>query len=217
MAEKITIINSSEDHPINPSLKLWAAQQEETRNINIVRKSEDAMGGDICFLVSCEEIIDKAIRERYTYVLAIHASDLPIGRGWSPHIWAIINGADSITVSLLEAAEKVDQGKIWKKNHYKIGKSFLYKQILEIINQAHIDLMDFALKNYETIISHDQNADIEPTYFPRRTPDDSEVSPYIPIADQFNLLRVCDKNRFPAFFKLHGKKYKIVIEDYVDE
>ena len=42
----------------------------------------------------------------------IHASDLPKGRGWSPHIWGLINEAQQITISLLEAVDKVDSGDI---------------------------------------------------------------------------------------------------------
>ena len=30
--------------------------------------------------------------------------------------------------------------------------------------------------------------------------------------DQFDLMRTCDPNRYPAFFELYGKKYKIILE-----
>jgi methionyl-tRNA formyltransferase len=54
-------------------------------------------------------------RAKYDSSLVLHASDLPAGRGWSPHIWAITNGAESVTLSLLEAEDQVDSGRIWKK------------------------------------------------------------------------------------------------------
>ena len=37
-------------------------------------------------------------------------------RSWmESHIWEILNGSDHITLSLIEAAEQIDEGDIWKK------------------------------------------------------------------------------------------------------
>jgi len=33
---------------------------------------------------------------------------------------------------------------------------------------------------------------------------------------QFNKIRICDPNRYPAFFVLHGKKYKLMLEKIDD-
>ena len=38
----------------------------------------------------------------------IHESDLPHGKGWSPIQWQILEGSDSITITLLDAEDKVD-------------------------------------------------------------------------------------------------------------
>ena len=32
-------------------------------------------------------IIDEATRNKYQKALVLHAGDLPLDRGWSPHIW----------------------------------------------------------------------------------------------------------------------------------
>ena len=53
--------------------------------------------------------------------LVLHASDLPKNRGWSPHVWSILNGENDITLSLLEAEDKVDMGRIWKKAKIKLN------------------------------------------------------------------------------------------------
>ena len=55
-------------------------------------------------------------------------------------------------------------------------------------------------------------ADIEATYYPKRTPDDSEVDPDKSLRDLFNQIRVCDPNRYPAFFELHGIRYTIELK-----
>ena len=69
----------------------------------------------VFFLISFLHIVKKEIRHRFKHTLVIHASDLPVGKGWSPHIWEILKGNNKITVSLLEAEDKVDSGNIWKK------------------------------------------------------------------------------------------------------
>ena len=52
------------------------------------------------------------------------------------------------------------------------------------------------------------------TYYERRTPKDSELDINRSIKDQFNLLRIVDNERYPAFFYIGDKKYKISIEEY---
>jgi len=209
---KVSFIISDERHPINSWIETWVYERPEGQFAEIVRTSDKAKGGDICFLVSCTEILPKEFLYRYKHVLVIHASDLPKGRGWSPHIWEIINGQEEITISLLEASEKVDCGDIWHKSVHHIPKYFLYHEIIEVINKAHIDLINYAVKHHLTIDPLPQDLKITPTYFPKRTPIDSEISVHDSISSQFDLLRVCDKDRFPSFFYLYGKKFKITIE-----
>ena len=49
-------------------------------------------------------------------------------------------------------------------------------------------------------------------YLRKRTPKDSRLDPDKTIAEQFELLRVVDSQRFPAFFEYRGKRYLIKIE-----
>jgi len=212
MLKKITLIISDARHPINSWVEAWVNKRPEGQSAEIVRTSDQAEGGDICFLISCMEILPVEFMRRYTHVLVIHASDLPKGRGWSPHIWAIIQSQEELTVSLIEASKKVDCGDIWHKLTHQIPKYFLYNDIIEVVNQAHLDLIDYAVEHHATVEPLPQDLQIAPTYFPKRTPVDSEISASESIASQFDLLRVCDNNRFPGFFYLHGKKFQIKIE-----
>lgn len=216
MPKNITLIISDARHPVNSWVEAWISERPEGQVAEIVRTSDQAKGGDICFLISCTEVLPVEFMHRYTHVLVIHASDLPKGRGWSPHIWAIIQGQEELTISLLEASEKLDCGDIWHKLILHIPKYFLYKDIIDLVNGAHIDLINYAVENYAAIIPSPQDLRIAPTYLPKRNPDDSEILASESIASQFDLLRVCDKDRFPAFFYLHGKKFKIIIES-IDE
>jgi len=212
---KITILNTSEEHPINSWLKVWVKKYQATHEIQLLRSKKELVEGDILFLISCSEIISKHDRAKFKKTLVIHASDLPKGRGWSPHIWEIVSGAELITISLLEAVDKVDSGDIWKKIKINIPKTALYKEINQFIFKAELELMDFAVEKFTQIIPTKQ-PEIESSYWPKRMPKDSEIDIYKSIDEQFDLIRVSDQERFPAFFYKNGKKFKLKVEK-VDE
>ncbi len=209
---KITILSDSENHPVNRWLIKWQEKHKNKHEIVICRKKEDLVSGDLLFLISCSVLIPAEERRKYKKTLVIHASDLPLGRGWNPHVWSIINGADQITLSLLEAEDLFDSGAIWKKLHISVPPTALYDEINQILFDAEVDLMDFAVEHFEAVKPYQQNADIAPTYCPKRYPSDSEVDIHKSLNEQFNLVRVCDPERFPAFFYKDGRKFILRIE-----
>ncbi len=214
---KIDILCSSPNHPIYHHLKLWAKKCSVKHSVKLFNSKFDLNGGDILFLISCSEIINADDRGKYTKALVVHASDLPLGRGWSPHIWQIVEGKTDIVVSLLEAEDKVDTGDIWHKLKINIPEHYLYDEINTALFNAEMELMDFAIDNFETIVPVPQSADASTSYYKKRTPADSEISIHKKIEDQFDIIRVSDPNRFPAFFYHLGNKYKLTVEKIKDE
>lgn len=211
---KITILCSDASHPVNGWLEQWAVDNGDCHTIEIIRSKHEISRGDILFLISCDEIINARNRMNYRKSLVIHASDLPSGRGWSPHIWQIVEGAQAIAVTLLEAEDKVDSGKIWKKLKVAISETWLHEEINRALFDAELELMDHAVARFDSITPIEQDAEIKPTYYPKRTVENSRVDPNCSIADQFDLIRVCDPLRFPAFFELRGQKYRLIVEKY---
>lgn len=209
---QISLLCSDEQHPVNDFLKKWIGAQQGVHQVELVRRKSELSGGDILFLISCAEIVGPTDRSAYRATLVLHASDLPHGRGWSPHIWQILDGADEIILSLLEADDKVDSGRIWKKLKFPVPKDALWEEINTRLFEAEIELIDFAVSEFEQVRPIKQEPSIEPSYCLRRTPADSQIDPSQSISSQFDRIRVCDPNRFPAFFELHGKKYKLILE-----
>lgn len=208
----ITLLCSDASHPVNDYLYAWIKQHGGTQNIQLVRKKADATGGDILFLISCAEIITSHDRSKYRASLVLHASDLPLGRGWSPHIWGIERGDDSITLSLLEAEDKLDSGRIWRKTTIPVPKHALWNEINHLLFEAEIAHINFAVENFDVVVPYPQSTETEPTYFAKRSPANSKIDPEMTIAEQFNLIRVCDPNRFPAYFEHLGHRYTLKIE-----
>jgi len=209
---KITLVCTNVAHPVNAYLQSWMDEQQGVHEVELVRNKTELEGGQILFLVSCSEIIGQVDRNKYLATLVLHASDLPKGRGWSPHIWEIVNGADHITLSLLEAEDKVDSGRIWAKKQIDVPAHALWDEINHLLFMAEIELIDLAVKNFGRLTPQLQTDVAQATYYPKRTPQNSQLDPYKTIADQFNQMRVCDPNRFPAFFVHLGQRYTVKLE-----
>ena len=210
---QISILCSSADHPVNKWLEAWQRDHSREHEIAIYRDKHDLPGGDLLFLVSCSQLINAATRERYKHTFVLHASDLPRGRGWSPHVWDLLEGAESITLSLLSAEEGVDTGPIWAKQKLRVPRHALHDETNAILFSGEMALMDKALELVSKGAAPEpQNPDIDATYYTKRTPKDSEVDPRQPLTESFNKIRLMDPDRYPAFFRLHGHTYTIELK-----
>ena len=211
---KITILCTDPKHPVINRLQRWVVEMTVVgHSVLLVYDKADLLGGDILFLVSCSQLIREDDRKKYKATLVLHASDLPKGRGWSPYIWEILNGGNQITVSLLEANEPVDSGAIWLKTKFTLEGHELLPEINEKLFDAELYLMSQAVEKFEIIKPFSQFGD-PGAYMSKRSPEDSRLDPNKSIAEQFDLLRVVDSERFSAFFDYRGKRYLIKIEKY---
>jgi len=211
---KITVLCSSVDHPVHSVLLAWQARHCSQHDVEIVAGKDELTMGDILFLISCHDFIGKELRDRYKVVLVIHASDLPEGRGWSPLIWQVLEGRSNVIVTLLEAGDQIDSGDIWEQVSISLEDHELYDEINAKLFQAESDLMDYALNNFVTVIPRKQAPKGESVYL-RRNPENSRIDPDRSIAEQFELLRVSDPERYPAFFEYRGVEYMIKLEKKV--
>ncbi len=93
-----------------------------------------------------------------------------------------------------------------------ISKAALRAAFHAALFRAEMDLLDFAVDLGHRVDPKPQRTDVESSYYRLRNPSDSLIDPFRTIAEQFNLLRVCDPQRYPAFFDLHGCRYMITLE-----
>ena len=209
MGLKIEVLCSSPDHPVVPWLVQWMDKKLDDHRVRLVHFKAELGFGDILFLISVSQMIESDIRKRFRATAVVHASDLPEGRGWSPHVWSILNGGESIVVSALEAAEQMDGGAIWAKTRIEIPKTALCDEINNRLFAAVLELMTKVCNMVEAGEKPQPQDDRAPSYWPRRKPEDSEIDANQSIASQFDAIRVSDPNRYPAFFRLHGEVFEI--------
>lgn len=209
---RIDLLCTNPTHPVVPVLRRWIAERSTTHDLRLIHDASDLAQGDILYLVSCSELIGPEEREHYAHVMVLHASDLPEGRGWSPHIWDILAGKDTLTLSLLTAEDDVDTGAIWAKRRFAVPRDALHDEINALLFQVELDLMDHGI----AMVAAGETPVPQPaeggSYYARRTPEDSRLDPTRPLAELFDQIRIADPNRFPAFFEMHGETYDITLK-----
>jgi methionyl-tRNA formyltransferase len=215
---RITVLCTNREHPVVPWLQRWQSKQQSAgHDVSLCHDKSEVGAGDVLFLVSCAQFIREPQRRHFRAVLVLHASDLPRRRGMSPHIWQIIDGENAITVSLMEAREPLDSGDIWLQTRFDLAGTELLPEINERLFVAELELMDRAVAEFDSITPRPQApADAEAPVLRARTPADSRLDVHKTLAEQFDLLRTVDNDRYPAFFEHRGRRYTLKI-DTADE
>ena len=171
-------------------------------SVYLIYNHGDVIKGDVLCLLSCEKIFKK-LNYNY-YNLVVHESDLPYGKGWSPLTWQVLEGKCKIPITLFEAAEEVDSGKIYAQEVIELNGSEL---LSEIKHKQGLKTIDLIFKFFENFPMEGEKQKGKETFYKRRTLKDSELDIHKTISEQFDLLRISDNKRYPAYFLLNGVKY----------
>jgi methionyl-tRNA formyltransferase len=180
-------------------------------NVNWLHDVNLIEQGDVVYFLGCGQIVASNILEKNKHNLVVHESDLPQGKGWSPLTWQILEGKNDIPIVLLEAAEKVDSGVIYLKETMHFTGTELVEELRATQADTTFKLCLEFIDNYPDIIDKAVSQEGESSYYRRRTPEDSRLDPDKTIREQFDLLRVVDNKRYPAFFELNGEQYLLKV------
>lgn len=208
--KSVSILCTDQNHPVNPWLNRWANTNSSIATVGIFRDYRELKGGEYLFLVSCHQIIKRPIRDLFQHTLVLHASALPRGRGMSPHVWDVLSGSQKLTLTLLNAEDALDSGDIWRQTQIHLKGNEVFSEINELLFEAEMELMTWALLNCDSVSPHPQSG--EASFFRKRTPEDSRIDPSSTIEDCFDLLRIADPDRYPAFFEHRGRRFHIQID-----
>ena len=179
-------------------------------SIEIINEHKQIKNGDILILLSCEKILKKYFLDLNKHNLVVHASPLPKGKGMSPMAWQILEGKNELPVTLFEAAEALDAGDIYLQRVIKYRGDELIEELREELGKVSNEMLIEFINRADEITGKKQKG--EESFYKKRTKEDSKLDVNKTIAEQFNLLRIVDNERYPAFFELHGNKYIIKIE-----
>lgn len=205
-------IVSDADSWIKPYVyKLFDELVRLGHSVNLKNKFDSSRCYEVVFLLSYSKIIKEEELRLNKHNIVVHESDLPKGKGWSPLTWQIIEGKNQISITLFEADEKVDNGDIYLQKVLSFNGSELVDELRLAQGTATVDLCCEFLENYNEVIENKRAQCGEETFYRRRRPVDSKLDIDATIRNQFNLLRVVDNEKYPAFFEINGVKYLLKI------
>lgn len=167
--------------------------------------------GDVCFMLSCGRLLSAEQLALHRHNLVVHASDLPKGQGWSPMSWQILDGVSKIPVTLFEAVPELDSGPIYLQQHIHLQGNELVEEWRTLLAQATKELCLLWLDRHHEVVAAAKPQLGESSHYVRRRPVDSHLDPERSIAEQFNLLRIVDNARYPAFFSFAGRSFQVHI------
>lgn len=141
-----------------------------------------------------------------------HETDLPEGRGHAPLSWTLIYNRPELIVTMFSIAKAMDAGDIVGKEYYRIKK---YDTLLDLRERA-VELCKLLMqKNLPAIEKGDHVLTPQsgtPTYYRRRTPDDGQIDPSKSILEQWNLIRACHPEDYPAYFYIDEVRFFLRVE-----
>lgn len=178
-------------------------------SVKYINNKMEISNGDICFILSCSKIINKEFLLRNKHNIVVHASDLPLGKGFSPLQWQILENNEEIVLTLFEAAEIADAGPFYLKDKIKFSGIELYNEMRTLLAEKIIEMCINYVRNLDGLIPVEQAG--KESFYRKRNEDDDRVDPEKSIAEQFNHFRIADNDNFPLWFIHKNRKYYLRI------
>jgi methionyl-tRNA formyltransferase len=181
-------------------------------DFHFIYDEKELIDFDLVFVLGYTKILSHEIISSNALMLVVHESDLPLGRGFAPVQWQVLEGKKKITLCLIKISEEVDAGDICEKTFMVLNGTELYDELRQKQAKATYELISSFLIDYPNICFSKQTGNA--SYYRRRTIEDSKLDINKTIGEQFNLLRICNNTDWPAFFEIEGVKYSLKIEKY---
>lgn len=172
--------------------------------------------GDVLFILSYFKIIPEKALGLHDNNIVVHASPLPAGKGFSPMAWQIVEGSNLITFSLFEAVKELDAGPVYLRSELALNGTELFQEWKEDQNRKVLEMVRDFVVQLPGILKKGIPQEGQETVYPRRTCENDRLDPEKSLASQFDTLRVCNPDKYPAWFDFRGRKYRLRIEEYED-
>jgi methionyl-tRNA formyltransferase len=157
--------------------------------------------------------VSASILSQYQRNLVMHESELPKGKGCSCLCWQILEGENkfSVTVTLFEAAKKVDSGGIYAHEwlefdgHERIGELRAVQTAGDVnpLQEARFGISGILAKAWEQVGKE--------SYYPRRKSADSRLNTSQSIIDRYALLGILEQQAVPGISENEGHEYMIAV------
>lgn len=121
----------------------------------------------------------------------------------------ILEGASTIPITLFEATAELNAGPIYMQQQIELQGHELVEEWRPLQAELTFELCLTWFDPYRVVVAAAQPQHGEASDYRRRRPADSQLDPERSLAEQFDLLRVVENQRYPAFFPWRGRRYII--------
>ena len=155
-------------------------------------------------------IVPAHIVEKHECV-CFHMTDVPYGRGGSPLQNLIVRGHKETKLTALRMVKELDAGPVYLKEPLSLDGSAeeIYHRASELTWRIIQQLVEGCITTIPQLG--------EPTFFKRRTPDQSEIPEGLTLDQVYDYIRMLDAPGYPkAFIRQAGKVVEFHKASYVD-
>ena len=206
---KVTILID----PNNSWIEEFAKKIKYNKKKYIVKFSKSSFhvsNQDIVLVLSYTKILKSNFLKKNKLVLIAHPSNLPRNKGFAPVQNQMLKNKKKIIFSLIKAEKNVDSGPICLKIPFYLDGLELYDEFRQKQGEAVIKLIQKFFKKYPKVKFKPQIG--KSTFNKKRTNKDYEINIFKNIKSQFNILRICNNDFYPAYFVY--KKQKFILKIY---
>ena len=173
---------------------------------------------DLLLVVSWRYLLSPEIYQRPRLgTFVFHDSLLPAYRGFSPTVWAIINGESQTGVTLFNIAAEVDAGDIVDQQSVPIGSDDTIAQVMEKVTQIYMELLE---RNLMRLLTGDAprtpQDHARATYTCKRVPQDNLIDWHSTSDRIYNLIRAVTAPYPGTYTYLGGRKLRVWSASKVD-
>ena len=154
---KITILTDNPNSWILPFVEDLKKDLNKVHDVVHIFKTSDIISGDIMFILSCEKILKSKYLKFHKSNVVVHPSKVPLGKGWSPLAWQILEGYNSIPVSLFEAVEAVDAGDVYIVDYINLKGDELNDEIKHQQGLITIKMVKKYIAEFDSIVGIPQH------------------------------------------------------------
>lgn len=208
--KKVIIYNDIEDSFIKEGLNKFANKYKNPKYKIIYKPTtQKIFYSEISIFVSCSKILNLKDLSKSNLNVVVHPGKLPQERGSAIISWKMLRNEKKITITMFEPDNNLDSGDIIYSKSFNISKTSLIEEIRNKQQKITFDLIDKLLTQYPKINKKKQIG--RAVYYKKRKAEDSEININKTLKSQFSLIRTCDNERYPAFFKYKNKTFVLKI------
>lgn len=166
---------------------------------------------DCVFVVGWYWLLSPELLRSVPYgFIGVHNSLLPQYRGFSPLVWAMINGEKEAGYSIFSLTEGVDDGPLWAQERIPLGPTDYVGDVLARLEHAAVDRIGHVYEGIAggTLVPRPQS-EAGATYCARRGPGDGRIDWTQPAHRIHDFVRALSDPYPGAFTVLAGEKLTI--------